>query len=131
MLIEQDNGPLTYIKESPIEGTGLFAQTDIEEGDIIIDYRPFKKSFYKIEWKDLRPSQYNKNWLVPVNEQYCLTNDRACKFHYMNHSREPNCRWHIKELYITAQKRIKKDQELLIDYREEYRPNRKKWPEWI
>ena len=122
---------LTYISKSKVSGQGLFAKRDIKKGEVIIDNRSLKDTFYLIEWKKLKPEQYNRNWLIPVDELYCLTSDKECELHYINHSRSPNCKWHIKELYITAKKIIKKDQELFIDYREEQRPNRKKWPKWI
>jgi SET domain-containing protein len=123
--------PVTYVSKSEVSGQGLFTKRDIEKGEIIIDNRPLKDTFYLLEWERLRPEQYNRNWLIPVDELYCLTSDEECELHYINHSRNPNCEWHIEELYITAKELIRKDKELFIDYRKEVRPNREKWPEWI
>ena len=104
---------------------------DFKKGDVIVDYNNFAKSFYKLEWKKLKPEQYNKNWLIPLDNEYCLTNDKANKIHYLNHSRNPNCNWYINKLIIVANKNIQKDEELFIDYRLERRPNREKFPSWI
>ena len=130
-FIEEDNAPDTYIEKSPIGGFGLFAAKDFKKGDVIVDYNNFAKSFYKLEWKKLKPEQYNKNWLIPLDNEYCLTNDKANKIHYLNHSRNPNCNWYINKLIIVANKNIQKDEELFIDYRLERRPNREKFPSWI
>lgn len=131
ILIEEDNAPDTYIKESPIGGFGLFASKDFKKGDVIVDYNNFTKSFYKLEWEKLKPEQYNKNWLIPLDEDYCFTNDKSNKIHYINHSRTPNCDWYIVRLLVIANKDIKKNEELFIDYRLEYRPNRVSYPNWI
>jgi SET domain-containing protein len=131
MKVQEDNAPDTEIKKSPVSGSGLFAKRDFKKNEVILDYIPFIDSFYITEWKRLKSKQYNKNWLLPIDDQYCLTNDKTNKIHYMNHSREPNCDWNIKGLQITAKKRIKKGEELFIDYRKEVRPNRKEWPKWI
>ncbi len=49
----------------------------------------------------------------------------------MNHSRSPNCEWLIPEKVLVANKEINIGDEITIDYREEVRPTREKWPEWI
>jgi SET domain-containing protein len=131
VIVEEDNAPNTYIKNSSINGFGLFAAKDFFKGEIIVDYNKFTKNFYKIEWAKLKPGQYNKNWLIPLDEVFCLTNDKSNKIHYINHSRTPNCNWLIKDLLIVSNQNILKDEELFIDYRLEYRPNREQFPEWI
>lgn len=131
MLVEEDNGIFTYIKKSLIEGLGLFASKNFVKNEIIIDYKLFKNNFYKTQWTNLTPEQYNKNWLVPIDEVFCLTNDKSNKIHFINHSRDPNCNWLINDFIITANQNIKKDDELFIDYRLEYRPNRKEFPTWV
>jgi hypothetical protein len=130
-VIVEDNGPNTYISESRISGMGLFAGVDLNIGNTVIDYNPFIKSFYEIKWVDLSPEQYNRNWLLPINDNFCKTNDKPCKFHYLNHSRTPNCYWDIKNLLVISNSYIKKGSELFIDYRLEYRPNRLYFPDWV
>jgi SET domain-containing protein len=131
ITIEEDNAPDTYIKESSIGGFGLFAAKNFSKDDVIVNYNNFVKNFYKLKWTKLKPEQYNKNWLIPLDEDFCFTNDKSCKFHYLNHSRTPNCDWYILKLLVIATKDIKKIEELFIDYRVEYRPNRVRYPEWI
>ena len=131
MRLDIDNAPLAYIADSQIEGKGLFALNGFNKGDIILDYRPFKDTFIKIAWKDLTQYQTNHNWMVPIDDEYCLTSDPVSKIHYVNHSREPNGDWRISDMIILAARDIQKDEEIFIDYRLEYRPTRTQWPEWI
>ena len=51
-FIEEDNAPDTYIEKSPIGGFGLFASKNFNKDEIILDYNPFIKGFYKINWKE-------------------------------------------------------------------------------
>jgi SET domain-containing protein len=129
--VEEDNAQGAYIGRSVISGYGLFAKDCILKDEIVLDYRPFYNSFYKIKYSDLTEQQINKNWHIPLCNEYCLTNDRTNKIHYINHSRTPNCSWYIEDFIIKAARDIMKDEELLIDYRKESRPNRTAWPDWI
>ena len=122
---------MTYIGNSPIAGSGVFAEIPFLTNEIILDYRPYMDTFYKIRWNDLTEEQISRNWLIPIDDVYCLTSDKTSKIHYFNHDRNPNCIWDIKEGIIKAGRYIPCNQELTIDYRVEYRPNRKTWPEWI
>jgi hypothetical protein len=131
MNVEIDNAPLAYIGDSTIAGYGVFAKNTFVKEDIILDYRPFMDTFYKIKWSDLNRYQTSHNWMIPINEEYCLTSDPISKIHYFNHSRNPNCEWDIKEGIIKAARYIEIDEELTIDYRIEYRPTRENFPEWI
>lgn len=129
--VEIEVAPFTYISLSGTHGYGLFAEKKFNNGDIIIDYNPFFELFYKIRYDELTSVQCCKNWLKPLDVDHCLTSDITCKFHYMNHSRNPNCTWHVPDLVVVANKDIQKHEELFIDYRLEYRPNRLKFPDWI
>jgi SET domain-containing protein len=124
MNIEIDNAPLAYIKESKIQGKGLFAEVPFLEGEVILNYVPWFRTFYKIKWEDLTKYQISYNWYIPVDEEWCLTSDIHSKFHYFNHSRNPNCKWLIQQGIIKAARYIPVNEELTIDYRVEYRPNR-------
>ena len=131
MNVDIDNALLAYIADSQIEGKGLFALNGFNKGDIILDYTPFKDTFVKILWSDLTRYQISHNWMIPVDDKYCLTSDPISKIHYVNHSREPNGDWQISNMLIVAAKDIQRDEEIFIDYRLEYRPTREVWPEWI
>jgi SET domain-containing protein len=131
IVVSVDNAPFTHIKESAISGLGLFASKPLKKGDIVVDDNPFIGRYYKRKWEDLTPEQCNKNWLLPLDEKYCMTMDYSNKLHYINHSRNPNCEWQIKKLTVIANRDIQQNEELFVDYRLEYRPNRSKYPEWI
>ena len=131
IIIDNDDAPFTYVKESSVEGYGLFAAKDIKKDDLVIDYRMFPKDWYKTRYVDLSEEQIRKNWYVMLNEEECITSDKWSKFSYINHSREPNCDWVMNIHKIIANRDVKKDEELFIDYRAEPRPNRVSFPEWI
>jgi hypothetical protein len=130
-LIEEDNAPDTYVKESSIEGFGLYASKDFKKGELIVDYNLFPENWYKMKCVDLSEEQIRKNWYVMIDNENCITNDKFSKFSYINHSRNSNCFWNINKRIITADRDIKKDEELFIDYRLESRPNRVELPDWI
>mgnify|MGYP003335081426 CR=1 FL=1 len=129
--VEEDNGPDTYVKKSHIDGFGLFAMKDFNPGDVVVDYNLFPGSWYKMRYADLTEEQICKNAYVMIDSEYCLTNDKYSKFSFINHSREANCDWIIRDRVIVAAQPIFKDEELFIDYRMAPRPNRVGWPEWI
>ena len=131
IIIDNDDAPFTYVKESSVEGYGLFAAKDIKKHDLVIDYRMFPKDWYKTRYVDLSEEQIRKNRYVMLNSEECITSDKWSKFSYINHSREPNCEWVLNIHKIIANRDIKKDEELFIDYRLEPRPNRVSFPEWI
>jgi SET domain-containing protein len=119
------------VKESSIEGFGLFASKDICKDDLVIDYRLFPKAWKKLLFTELSEEQICKNWYVMLNDEECITSDKWSKFSYINHSRNPNCDWVLSIHKIIANRDIKKDEELFIDYRVEPRPDRVCYPEWI
>jgi SET domain-containing protein len=131
IIIDNDDAPFTYVKESSVEGYGLFAAKDIKKNDLVIDYRMFPKDWYKTRYIDLTEEQIRKNWYVMLNSEECITSDKWSKFSYINHSKTPNCEWVLNIHKIIANRDIKKDEELFIDYRLEPRPNRVSFPEWI
>jgi hypothetical protein len=131
IVIDNDDAPYTYVKPSLIEGYGLFAAKDIKKNDLVIDYRMFPKDWFKTRFVDLTEEQIRKNWYVMLDSEECITSDKFSKFSYINHSRSPNCDWVLNIHKIIANRDIKKDEELFIDYRLEPRPNRISFPEWI
>lgn len=134
-LIEEDNAPDTYVKQSIIDGYGLFASKDFNEGELVIDYWVFPQNWHQIKYEDLNEDQIrlwiSKNLYVVLDSETCMTSKKISKFSYINHSRDANCFWDIENKKIFTQKNIKKDEELFIDYRLEPRPNQVKFPEWI
>ena len=131
MLIEEDNAPDTYVKNSSVEGYGLFASKDFNKNDLIIDYNLFLDSWYQTTYDKLTEYQILKSRFIMLDEINCITSDKISKFGYLNHSRNPNCICIFKKRIVVANKNIQKDEELFIDYRLEYRPTRHCFPEWI
>jgi hypothetical protein len=130
-LIEEDNAPDTYVKESSIEGFGLYASKNFVKGDLIVDYNLFPENWYNMKYTDLSKEQIKKSWYVMIDNENCITSEKYSKFSYINHSRNPNCFWNIDKRIITANRDIQKDEELFIDYRLEPRPNSVELPDWI
>jgi len=129
--VEEDNGPDTYVKKSGVDGLGLFAAKDFNPGDVVVDYNLFPASWYKMKYTDLTEEQISRNAYIMIDSAHCLTNDKSSKFSFINHSREPNCDWIVRDRVIVAAKPIFQDEELFIDYRMEPRPNRVSYPSWI
>jgi len=131
IIIDNDDAPFTYVKESSVEGYGLFASKNIKRGDLVIDYRMFPRDWKKLKYTELSPEQIRKNWYVMLNDEECITSDKYSKFSYINHSRKPNCDWILSIHKIVANQDIEKDEELFIDYRLEPRPSRVPFQEWV
>lgn len=130
IVIDEDNAPDTYVRASAVDGYGLFASRDFKAGELILAYTS-DNGWYEIEISKLTPEQIAKNWYIMLNDKICTTSDITTKFSYINHSRTPNCSWHIAQKKITALRDIRMDEELYIDYRNEIRPNRMEFPRWI
>jgi hypothetical protein len=118
-----------YVNQSKIEGQGLIAKVNIQKDEIIVDYRNLE--WYTLNVNQLTEYEISRNWLIMLGEDMCETTNTIKELYYMNHSRNPNTNWHIKEKYITAARDIEAGEELTIDYRLEERSNRTKFPDWI
>jgi SET domain-containing protein len=130
IVIDEDNAPDTYVGTSTVDGYGLFASKNFKAGELILAYTS-DNGWYEIEISKLTPEQIAKNWYIMLNDTACTTSDITTKFSYINHNRNPNCLWHIRQKKITASRDILVDEELFIDYRDELRPNRTEFPTWI
>lgn len=131
MVVEEDNAPDTYIKESLVNGYGLFALNNFKKHDTIIDYNLFPTSWKKISYKLLTKQQINNCRFVALNNTHCLVSKTISKFGYINHSKNPNCLCLFSERKVVALKNIKKDTELFINYQLEFDLGGLKYPEWI
>ena len=131
IIIEVDNAIDTYVRTSGVEGVGLFASRDFQKGETLVDFFKSVKSHYVMKFSDLSDEQIRKNWYIPINDEYCVTCDKWTKYSYINHSRTPNSSCEIVNGKVKADRFIKKDDEILMDYRCEYRPNRISFPNWI
>lgn len=126
-----DTAPDCYVMSSKLHGVGLYAGKNFEKDEILLDMSPYKKEFYKIRYDKLNDYQISRNWHINIDQENCLTFDRFSKFGYVNHSRTPNANWLINKYIIVANRYIKSNEEITIDYRTEIRPNRQEFPNWI
>ena len=131
IIIDNDDAPFTYVKESSVEGYGLFAAEDIKEYHLVVDYRMFPKDWYKLRYVDLDDESKQKHWYVMLDDEECITSKKWSKFSYINHSRTPNCNWVLSMHKIISNRAIAKDEELFIDYRLEPQPKHVSFPDWI
>ena len=99
-----------HIKDSPIQGRGLFSDVDIKRGDILFEivgeriqheYRP-----------DL--ALQNPNWIGTGHEEWLMLGPGDIAI-YLNHSCKPNVIINEK-MQLVAMQPIKANEELLLDY---------------
>ena len=96
------------IRNSKIEGKGVFAGTDFKKGDVIMKWDE-SVTLNKNEAKKI-PKRYRK-YLVLFKSRYILAQSPE---KYLNHSCEPNTK--EGRLCDVASKGIKKGEELTTDY---------------
>lgn len=100
-----------YIRNSNIEGKGVFAGEDIKKGENV-QYFKGKKKFHIVENKKDSTSDRYTNWLGIEKNKWI---DVIYPLQYTNHSCNPSSG--IKgKVTIVALRDIKKDEEITIDY---------------
>lgn len=107
----------TYIKKSSINGYGLFAEINIQKNTIlgyldgqIIDWDLHTKYHLTLEWN-------------AINDNKLLVRPYRTKYSYINHLRNANVIIKQNPIRIVTKKDIKKNEELVLDYRLESLPN--------
>lgn len=110
----------TYVERSSIDGLGLFAGQDIEEGDVIWFYDPstdlvFDKQTFNqiIELLPKDVSERITRWSYTRKGTIVLPADNA---KFVNHSNHPNIICNGK--YDLAVRKILKDEEITNDYKQ-------------
>ncbi len=110
----------TYIKQSEIHGTGLFAAESIPTGTVIWSYDPHHDRMFSQEEFDAFGPEMKKfavKYMFKYNGMYCLCIDDA---KFFNHSDDPNCMsagYNAEFLgYTVAKRDIAVDEELTDDY---------------
>jgi SET domain-containing protein len=97
-------------------GKGLFAHRDTKKGDFIAEYTGEKIS---AKVADASKSRY----LFEIDKDWTIDGESLSNVaRYINHSCESNAEAEIHDdrIYICATKSIAKDEEITIDYGEEY-----------
>jgi len=108
-----DNIKLSYIKESPIHGYGLFAEQEIDEGVVlgvldgqIIPWKLHSKYHLTLEWN-------------AIDADTLLVRPYRTKYSYINHQCESNLILMRDPLRVVTLRRISKGEEMTLDYRNE------------
>jgi SET domain-containing protein len=107
-----------FRKKSGINNLGLFAKSDINKGEKVIEYKGRKFTHKQVE-EDDRFDNSKAIYLFTLNERYVLDGDtKTNTAKYINHSCDPNCEVDIikGKIWIIAIKDIKKGDELSYDY---------------
>lgn len=114
------NNKYIQLTNSPIQGRGIFAKTDIPCGTEIIEYvgkRLTKRQSDK-QLEALAGSGKHI-YTFALNDQYDIDGDVDYNLaKYINHSCQPNCYTHTDEekIWIVAKRDILKGEELSYDY---------------
>ena len=105
-------------KKSNIHRNGLCAATDIKKGIKIIQYKG--KKITNEEADKNKKYKYDITYLFTLNKKYLLDGDFKYNIARLaNHSCNPNCEVLDNtgsEIWITAMRNIKKNEELTYDY---------------
>ena len=117
---------LWFKKKSSLHGSGLFALSNIEKGEQVIEYvgdKVTKKEGDKRADKQIKKAQKNKSkgmvYVFELNKKYDIDGGIARNYaRFINHSCDPNCEVEItsNQIWISSIKRIKKGTELLYNY---------------
>ncbi len=107
-----------YIDYSSIHGLGLFANTSIKKSSVLgeLDGQTVDKVQLPMFRKANR--HYGFDEWTAISEDKLLVRPYRTKYGYLNHSREPNIE--LQGYLIVALRDIKKEDEMLVDYRKEH-----------
>jgi SET domain-containing protein len=121
-----DNIDSTKINQSGIHGFGLFATSIIEASTVlcVLDGQVVEHKHYAEVEALVSPfiSKYRKFFFMECNyleDDRLLIRNIRTKYSYINHSRTPNTKLILDPMRVVAMERIKPDEELTIDYRQE------------
>ncbi|MCT7586689.1 SET domain-containing protein-lysine N-methyltransferase [Aliarcobacter butzleri] len=121
-----DNINFSYIKKSKIHGFGLFSRINIHENTILGNLDGQVISWEKYD--DLERNISNdiikyKNYFFmewnALNTKTLLVRSLRTKYSYINHSYTPNLKIEYNPIRIITLRKIKKDEELTLDYTKE------------
>ncbi len=124
-MAKKTEGQLWELRKSSIHNQGMFAASDIEAGDRIIQYvgeKISKKESTRraLEWEEkARKKGEGLVYIFDLNKRYDLDGNKPNNpAKYVNHSCDPNCEAvnYDGEIWIVALRDIKAGEELGFDY---------------
>jgi len=112
--------PPVLVRRSRIQGRGVFAASDIVEGERIIEYTGALLSHAQADALCDDPSaRRHHTFLFAVDDRYVIDGANGGNdSRFINHSCDPNCESVIvgRRVYIQALRAIESGEELLYDY---------------
>jgi len=97
------------IKDSKIQGKGVFANKDFEKDEIVLKWNPLR-----LKKEDI--AKYPKKYIIIIDGEYFLMQPPE---RYVNHSCEPNAKTDLANHCDRAIKKIKKGEEITVKYEED------------
>ncbi len=115
----------TYIKMTEEFGRGVYAEKSITEGEVVEIAEVLLLS-EQDTWAVNQTGLKDYTFVVSENLDYTFTDNQDCLVlgngELYNHSQEPNVKYELinlngrKQMYFTALRDIKPDEQLFIDY---------------
>ena len=113
--------PLIRVRNSKIQGRGVFAARRIRKGQRIIEYTGEvidQTEETKRGYDDSTMSRHH-TFLFKIDEEHTIdATRRGSSARYINHSCDPNCEavWEDRRIFIQAERNIQPGVELCYDY---------------
>ncbi|MBT7443413.1 MAG: SET domain-containing protein [Methylococcales bacterium] len=111
-----DNIANSYLSQSKIHGTGLYAKKCLLPGDVlgeldgqVIPWAAHEKYALTYEWNAL-------------SDERLLVRSYRTRYSYINHARTPNLVLEYNPIRVVVHRAIDEDEELTLDYRLENLP---------
>jgi len=118
------NNNLVYIKESPIQGIGVFAREFLKKGTKIADYygeemswKDFKNKYGDYKSNSLNTYPMRRIWRIIVAKEEPYKSNNITNF--INEDRE-NSNVELKKRALYAKENIQTNTELLLAYPKDY-----------
>ncbi|MEH2412993.1 SET domain-containing protein [Nostoc sp.] len=126
-----DNAPKCAVRQSIINGYGLFAKELILEDEQIIDFS-FSNFYQEVRYAEQTDEFLREGKFIGISEEICLTAEGSTKFAAVNHSRNPNAVVDLEKRKVFALIDIQPNEEITIDVRLEPMSERaKQFSPWL
>jgi len=106
------------VKNSPVDGDGLFSKSPIEEGVSL-----FSLDGDIVDMKEKEEAYPSGEWNAISQDGIFLVRKNRTIYGYINHSRTPNVEINFEDYSVRTLCKIKEGDELFLDYRKEVLPD--------